>query len=84
MKNINSINSKSINSNTNNSKTINSNTNNSKSINSNSNKFSIYEVIKAKYHSSRSGDFLHYATFLPNSKDPDWREKGRFWNERIS
>ncbi len=52
-----------------------------KIINPKSNKFAICEVIKSKYHSSRTGDFLHYATFLPNAKDPDWREKGRFWNE---
>ncbi len=54
---------------------------NSKSINPKSNKFAMCEVIKTKYHSVRVGDFLHYATFLPNAKDPDWREKGGFWNE---
>lgn len=53
----------------------------SKSINSKSKKFDIYQVIKTKYHTMRTGDFLHYALFLPNSKDPDWREKGCFWNE---
>ena len=52
-----------------------------KTINSKSKKFAICEIIKTKYHSTRSGDFLHYATFLPNAKDPDWREKGLFWNE---
>ena len=54
-----------------------------KTINSKSNKFAICDIIKTKYHSTRSGDFLHYATFLPNAKDPDWREKGFFWNERV-
>lgn len=52
-----------------------------KPVNSKSKKFDICEVIKAKYHAHRSGDFLHYATILPSSKDPDWREKGGFWHE---
>lgn len=54
---------------------------NPKLINSKSNKFAICEVIKTKYHVRRTGNFLHYALFLPNSKDPDWREKGGFWYE---
>lgn len=52
-----------------------------KVVNSKSKKFDIYEVIKSKYHTHRSGDFLHYATFLPNAKNADWREKGGFWYE---
>jgi hypothetical protein len=52
-----------------------------KPINSKSKKFDIFEVIKTKYHAHRSGDFLHYATIMPNAKDPDWREKGGFRNE---
>jgi hypothetical protein len=52
-----------------------------KVINTKSKKFSICEIIKTKFHSNRSGDYLHYALILPNGKDPDWREKGRFRNE---
>lgn len=54
-----------------------------KSISIKSNKFEICNIIKSKYHIHLSGDFLHYAVFLPNSKDPDWCEKGRYWYEFI-
>lgn len=52
-----------------------------KTINPKSKKFDIYNTIKENYHTIRSGNFLHYATFLPSAKDPDWREKGFIWNE---
>ncbi len=54
---------------------------NTKLVNSKSKKFEICELIKNKYHIHRSGEFLHYATIMPNGKDPDWREKVCFRNE---
>jgi hypothetical protein len=46
-----------------------------------SKKFEMCNIIKDKYHIHHSGDFLHYAVFIPNSKDPDWREKDCHWYE---
>ncbi len=53
-----------------------------KLVNPKSKKFEICDIIKAKHHIHRSGDFLHYAVILPNGKDPDWREKVGFRYER--
>ncbi len=52
-----------------------------KSITPKSKKFDICEIIKTKHHIHLSGDFLHYAVFLPNAKNPDYFEKGRYRNE---
>jgi hypothetical protein len=54
-----------------------------KPVKTTSKKFEIFEIIKAKHHVHRSGDFLHYATILPSGKDPDWWEKGGIWHERV-
>lgn len=50
-----------------------------KTVSSNSAKFKIYDTIKSKHHLIHSGDFSHYALFLPTSKDADYWEKGLFW-----
>jgi hypothetical protein len=55
-----------------------------KSITTKSKKFDMCEIIKSTYHIHLSGDFLHYAVFLPNAKDADYYEKGIYWNEHKS
>lgn len=52
-----------------------------KTITNKSKKFEICDIIKTKHHIHQTGTYLHYAVFLPNSKDPDWWEKGCLWNE---
>lgn len=48
---------------------------NLKSITLKSKKFAMCDIIKTKYHAYSSGEFLHYAVFLPNAKNPDYFEK---------
>lgn len=50
----------------------------SKELGQHSPKHEIVRIIKDTYHKLRTGDFLHYALFLPNGKHSQWWEKASF------
>jgi hypothetical protein len=50
------------------------------STKTNKNLMNICSYIENKYHCHSTGDFSHYATFFPHSKQK-WYEKGSHWNK---